>query len=409
MGGAGHGLRPRQRAVRGAGMEAREVANHVDDLLMEQGEYVPVELLLRLGQLAYSDYEAWRRAALPTLAGALQDSPERIAGLLEDAAAHCRGLGLEAQCRSFAPWKTAVDTDALHLAHADALADLLATGYRPVPERAQMDLFFDTRGTVLENRLREELATCDGEASQSLLAKLTEQRPDHPALEAFGALVDGVFMPANPPQSAGDYLHHIDTSLEPYATDCLGADARDYLAPHWRTLGGMLEGMRFDRRLPRLHRSYSAARLGYWEEVRGAVEATPGWWRQPVLIERLWGAAEHLREPQLIRRCMCLLCWDHPTHAAAVLSGTPSLAAAYRMFTELDEFLETTDFPAWHALRYRQCLPDVAADNQDAVRIAAVVNALITAASRAPGGTEEISQRRALQEACPALFRQYMT
>lgn len=389
-------------------MEAREVANHVDELLMEQGEYVPVELLLRLGRLAYSDYEAWRRAALPTLAEGLQGSQKRIAGLLEDAATHCRGLGLEAQRRSYAPWGAADDTDALSLARAEALAGLLATGYRPVPERAQMDLFFDTRETVLENRLREVLARCDGEASESLLAKLTEQRPDHPALGAFGVLVDGVLLPANPPESPSDYLDYIDARLEPYATDCLGAGARDYLAPHWRTLGGMLDGMHFDSRLPRLHRSYSAARLGYWEEVRGAVEATPAWWRQPVLIERLWRAAEHLREPPLTQQCMCLLCWDHPTRAPAALCESLSFAAAYRTFTELDDFLETRDFPAWYALRYRQLLPDVAADNQDAVATAAVVNALITAAARARGGTEEINQRRALQEACPVLFRQYM-
>ncbi|MFO7858268.1 MAG: hypothetical protein R6V11_05020 [Ectothiorhodospiraceae bacterium] len=389
-------------------MDTREIAYQVDDLLMEQGEYVPLELLLRLGRLAYNDYEEWRRGKLPTLAEALQGSPKRIADVLQDAAAHCHGLGLEVQRRSYAPWGAADDGGALCLARREALASLLGTSYRPVPDRAQMDLFFDSRETVLESRLREALVGADRASSESRLADLTEQRPDHPDLGAFGVLVDGVSMPVNPPEPASVYLDHIEARLEPCATDCLGAEARDYLAPHWRALGGMLNQAVFDSDQPRLHRSYTAARLGYWNEVRGAVEDTSGWWEQPVLVQRLWRAAEHLRDPVRVRQCVCLLCWDHPAYAPDALRESQHFAAAYRAFGELDEVLEVGDFPAWYALCYRQGLPDVPADNRDAVATATVVNALISAAAQDPGGPDEIGQRRALKAACPVLFRQYM-
>ncbi|TQE99200.1 MAG: hypothetical protein FKY71_09810 [Spiribacter salinus] len=389
-------------------MDTREIAHQVDDLLMEQGEYVPVELLLRLGRLAYNDYEQWRRGTLPTLAEALQGSPKRITGVLQDAASHCHSLGLEAQSRRYTPWGAADDIAALCLARAEALASLLGTSYRPSPERAQMDLFFDSRETVLESRLREALVGGDRASSESRLAELTDERPDHPNLGAYAVLVDGVSMPANPPEAASVYLEHIEARLEPCATDCLGAEARDYLAPHWRALGGMLNEAVFDSDQPRVHRSYTAARLGYWDEVRAAVEDTSGWWKQPVLVQRLWRAAEHLRDLAIVWQCVCLLCWDHPAHAPEALRESLHFAAASRAFGELDEVLEIGDFPAWYALCHRQCLPDVPADNREAIATAAVVNALITAAARDPGGPEEIEQRRALKAACPALFRQYM-
>ena len=52
-----------------------EVHNAVDRLLLEQGEYSPLEYLLSEGRLLYSDYERWRGGELGYLDEALFGDP----------------------------------------------------------------------------------------------------------------------------------------------------------------------------------------------------------------------------------------------------------------------------------------------------------------------------------------------
>ncbi|WP_290651155.1 hypothetical protein [Aquisalimonas sp.] len=389
-------------------MDEQGIVALVDEILMEQGEYAPTELLLRLGRLAYSDYEAWRQNTVPSLEQALQGSPRRIRQALNRAAAHCQRLRLDAHTLSYHPWGAAEGLEPLRLAEDDDLGRLLATAYRPAAERLQMDLFLDTRATVLENRLREALVAGEPDEAQVALALLTDQQPDHPHLGAFESLVNGLRLPEAPPGSAAQYLAFVVDALEPAASERLGADARDYLARHWQTMSRMLERHPFDPTTPRLHRSYTAARLGYWQDVRAAIEGEQGWWHHPMLIKRLWHAAECLGDARLAFECCCRLCWEHAEYAPGALRNSLTLARDYRLFNERDEPLATPDFPAWFALRRRQPLPDVAPADTEAATTAAVVNALVAAATRNPRGPDEIEQRRALKAAHPALFAEYL-
>ena len=55
-----------------------QVQAAVQQLLMEHGEYVPLELLLATNRLGYEDYRAWREGRLETLDGVLADGKREI-------------------------------------------------------------------------------------------------------------------------------------------------------------------------------------------------------------------------------------------------------------------------------------------------------------------------------------------
>ena len=50
-----------------------QVQAAVQQLVMERGEYVPLELLLVTNRLGYEDYRAWREGGLDTLDAVLAD------------------------------------------------------------------------------------------------------------------------------------------------------------------------------------------------------------------------------------------------------------------------------------------------------------------------------------------------
>jgi hypothetical protein len=104
----------------------------VDRLLLEQGEYVPVELLLKLGLLSYAGFEAWRHGEeAGYLEDALTDAPGRALEVLEAAAAWAGRLGLLAVEETYRGWGTAAGVP-LRIARSPdydpAASDLQETG-----------------------------------------------------------------------------------------------------------------------------------------------------------------------------------------------------------------------------------------------------------------------------------------
>ena len=79
-----------------------QVQEALDRLLLEQGGYEPLDLLLAQGLLLYSDYEDWRAGELPRLEDRLQGPGAEA--LLEQAERYARALGLESAPRSYRDW-----------------------------------------------------------------------------------------------------------------------------------------------------------------------------------------------------------------------------------------------------------------------------------------------------------------
>ena len=60
-----------------------QVQAAVQQLVMEHGEYAPLELLLATNRLGYVDYRAWREGRLETLDAVLADGRREICTWLE--------------------------------------------------------------------------------------------------------------------------------------------------------------------------------------------------------------------------------------------------------------------------------------------------------------------------------------
>lgn len=81
-----------------------QIQHRVDQLLLEQGEYIPLEFLLAEGRLYYSDYEQWRSGKLKLLEEGLAGDTEQIRKDLTRAVVYARALGLQSTPLDYRPW-----------------------------------------------------------------------------------------------------------------------------------------------------------------------------------------------------------------------------------------------------------------------------------------------------------------
>ena len=81
------------------------IHNLVDQLLLEQGEYRPLEFLLQEGRLSYADYEAWRNGELDFLDEALFGDPDHIQQDLLQAEEYLQRRGWQAETLSYEAWR----------------------------------------------------------------------------------------------------------------------------------------------------------------------------------------------------------------------------------------------------------------------------------------------------------------
>ena len=107
----------------------------VDQLLLEQGEYRPLEFLLQEGRLSYADYEAWRNGELDFLDEALFGDPDHIQQDLLQAEEYLQRRGWQAETLGYEAWRR----------HAQA-------GSRPLRFSANTNLMPASTGVIASPR-----------------------------------------------------------------------------------------------------------------------------------------------------------------------------------------------------------------------------------------------------------------
>ncbi len=373
----------------------------VDEILLEHGEYTPMELLLRIGALTMADQDRWR---VGDLASVLRGPLPTIHIQLAAAAEHCRALGLQPENTLPGPDVSARGSEAME----PALTHLLETAYRPRADRDQLDLFLDSRAIHAEQSLREALVFRDHDLATQRLARFKALSPEHLLAEDYERLVITLPTPATiASDAAAERLEFVRQHLEPSAQRLLGPHARSHLTPWWTALADALGGRPFDAARPELHESFVAGRAGDWERVRTALLTDPLHTEHADLVVRLLQAACILRDIPLAFDCVRILCWDHPQAAGEALATSALFSAPYRDFLKLPWTFTVEDFPVWHALARQQALPEQEAGHPQQPLIAAV-NALIHGAGRDAGGATEIAARRTLKTLHPELLEWYL-
>ncbi|RMG33869.1 MAG: hypothetical protein D6720_10590 [Gammaproteobacteria bacterium] len=379
----------------------------VDQLLLERGEYRPIEYLMLDGRLMYPDYEEWRSGGAEALDELLFGDRDEILGILRQAAEYARTLGLVAETVRYTAWG---GEDPLPLSRDERLAAVLEEGYVKPPERPQMDLFMDTAGSSLANGVALALGRRDLPEAERCLEALHQADPGNPRLGGLERLVSVAQQAQAVPDDPEAALQRLEGEWLPLADELLGADSRDFLMPLWRVIHQALQEAPFDPARPRCHASYTAMRMRDWAAVVDAVEAVSDWPGQPVLVRRHLRAAEQLRQTESVMADLFRLCWHFPHEAAAVLDqGVLDLPRPWERFNDLEPELPVPQFPAWLLIvrpRMAAWLPEPDDRQPEEYRL---LHALQRSLSRdRPGDAKTVQRRARLKELEPDLFHHYV-
>ena len=333
--------------------EPQEVRATVDRLVLEHGSYSPLDLLLTLGFLRYRDLERWRSGRSGALEDVLAGDPPRLRRVLGTAGGYARTLGLEPWQEPCYAWRAGEPGDALALSRVPALDALLCTHYRR-RSAPQLDLFFDSAAVVLLRDITGALAQRRGEQAARLVGRLRAEHPRHSSLPGLERLLGAEQRWQGEESDPIPAVVELRRDIVPLAHRLLGGLARDYLVPLWRRAAQRLQGRPFDPRSPDLHASYAAAQALDWDEVCVAVEAEPGWRRQPVLAARRAGALYLLGQRERSLQQWYRLFWAHPLEAGPLSTDPdqpdPGLRAAWAGFCDGPLADRAGLFPAWHLL-----------------------------------------------------------
>lgn len=322
-----------------------QIQHRVDQLLLEQGEYIPLEFLLAEGRLHYSDYEQWRRGNLLLLDEELVGDAALIRKDLTSAEQYARALGLVHTPLDYRPWGGSTD---LRFSSDFLLDSLFRKGYCKSEEQPQLDLFMDTTGANLANAITLALGRRDAAAAAELLEKLYHTDPGQHRLGKLELLLEAMQQQDAPISDPEEELADLRDEIHPLAVEMLGRESRSYMGPLWRRLGEALADHDFDPLQAELHRSFPALRSLDWIAVIESVEAEHDWRSHAVLLQRHARACDQLQRPVEALLDRFELCWRFPEQAAPAQTGaTVDLIQAWELFQNLEPELDSSLFPAW--------------------------------------------------------------
>ena len=304
-----------------------QVQAAVQQMLMEHGEYVPLELLLATNRLGYEDYRAWREGRLETLDAVLADAKRESCAWLEAAQSWACALALTAEPAEHHGWAENAGTG-LVASIDPRLNALLSTRFRHIREHDQLDLFIDSAQTAAVNTLVDALTARNVSEARGALKRLVRINRDHGQRFHAVKLISALETPAPESSDRGiDQLERMEREWVPAASALLGARRRDFLAPLWRDIGRALDPAPFDPDHPERHASRAYREGLDWERMRRSVLTVPGYENEPALLARLAEANWRLRE-----RAHAIETWF----------------ALCRLAPEVfEEMIESSDFPDW--------------------------------------------------------------
>ncbi len=390
--------------------EAQHIHYPVEQLLQEQGEYLPLEFLLREGRLAYADYEAWRNGELDTLDEALFGDRQHIKQQLLQAADYLQRRGWQAETITYHAWRND-RARTLRFSQNDALDSCFHQRYRKPQDQPQLDMFTDAPATNRVSDIIRALVNRDAAEARRQLEGLYDAAPDHVRLGELERLVEAAENLDIPVGDIAAELRLLEESLTPLAENLLGKDSRNLLVPLWRRLGNALHGRAYHAARPTLHVSYTATQTMDWDDARHAVEQVPHWQSDAVLLQRHAHACD-----QLHRRCDALLswftlCWQFPQQSNALEASTDAeLRQQWDAFLGLEPELPTPTFPAWLLLTRPGLCKILTGRRHDTANCPASYRTL----HRLQGNTaaqadDNIALRARLKQQDPALFQHYLS
>jgi hypothetical protein len=385
----------------------RHTEQQIDRLLLEQGEYHPLEFLLQEGRLSYSDYEAWRKGEIRDLSEMLFGDPQQIANTLEQAATYLQRLGWESEHLVYKQ-RGRPDSRPLRFSPESRLDDSFHRAYRKPQDQPQLDLFTDTSSTYLINGITQGLKMLNAADARQSLQQLSESVPDHSQLGELERLVEALESLDAAPTDPQTEMQRLQLETTLLAERHLNRASQYLLTPLWRRLTQALREYTFDPAHPQLHASYAASEARDWAGAREAIERETEWQRQPQLLERHARASTHLSEQAAALQSWCLLCWQFPELGDRLeSSGDTILERCWQEFLDLDPELPTQDFPAWLILQ-TPGLANIAPDNDSQLPCPDSYHSLLQLQRVEQQAGNDMALRAKLKQQAPQLFEYFL-
>jgi hypothetical protein len=326
--------------------------SQVDQLLLEQGEYLPLEFLIQEGRLSYADYEAWRNGEMICLEEALFGDPAQVLRQLQEAAHYLQKLGWQSEILCYRQWRSETQQQSLRFSHDSRLNQLFHQHYRKPQDQPQLDMFTDTSDAYLVSGITKALIDGNAEEARHWLERLYESSPDHIHLGDLERLVEALEELQNPVTDIDGERLKLQTILTPLAESLLKKESPNLLLPLWTRLSSSVEDHPYQPSQPERHLSYTASQALNWETVRQAVERESGWQSEPILLLRHARACDHLHLQAAALQSWCQLCWQFPQQVSALEYSTDrELRQLWQAFQELEPELPPITFPAWLLMR----------------------------------------------------------
>jgi hypothetical protein len=364
-----------------------------DQLVMERGEYDPIEFLVGAGFLEEEECREWRSGEAGQLQFLLLEDVAATLPVLQQTQTYLLEQGLTKQ-----PLEVGMCP---RIGGSEAFAELCCTRLRSVNE--QTDLFQDTPLRVAENTIQAALGAHNVGGARKAIDSL-RQLHGNASTAHYEQLLAGIEHPDADPLTQ---IKAIEDVLEPLATRSLGRYAQRYLAELWHAAAHHSRDIRFAPECPHAHASYGYARAGRWADVIASIDADVDWQQHPVLVLRAAEAHAHLGHHEPARRAWSLLCWQHPDIAEVTLPrapGDPVIARHWREFIGAEPELAVQDFPAWLLIidvRQRNDVPAMLAPEDE-------VGVVYTAVLRLVSHPHDMDARALVHQHNPSLLQHYL-
>lgn len=390
-----------------------ETQHSVDSLLLEQGEYLPLEFLLREGRLIYEDYESWRNGETTYLEDALFGDSEQIRQTLREAEIYLQQLGWRSEPLIYREWR-GDSSQPLRFSVDKTFDHCFHRRYKKPQEQPQLDLFSDTPSTYLVNLAIQSLIKGDLKESRRAVVQLCDTAPDQPHLGELEQVLDAVERLDTPVVDLEAEFLALRDHLSPRVDSLLGRESPALLIPLWQRIAAGLGELGFQQDQPDFHLSYAAGRAMDWMSVVDSVEGEEAWQSKPVLLIRHAQACDHLRRQRAALESWFRLLWQYPEQGDALASSSDrELKHFWMMFHELDPELESADFPAWVILAnpgFLHLAPDAgqALPCPDSYRTLYRLKATTSRGTTMDLHKERIALRAQLKTENPTLFIHFM-